>query len=303
MTQQGFEQTLPTIEAPDFYSTQVRSAQRFLLDSRPCDDIGLTVISGGWERCAPDYRVRRTHFPFYCLEFVAGGTGELTLAGRRYHLTPGTVFTYGPGVSHDIRTNPERPLFKYFMDFTGPRAAAMLRAAGLPVGKVSQVPTPPLARSLLDDILHTALQHRRHTPRICANLTENLLLTLADRAIPYGATRSPAHAAYVRCRGFIDEHSPSLRTVEDVAARCHISAEYLCRLFRRFEGRSPYQLLLRTRLQRGAELLQDSGLLVKEVAAQCGFADAFHFSHAFKKAFGASPAAIRQLRGRAPRHR
>jgi AraC-like DNA-binding protein len=282
---------------PDFYSVQVRSAQRFLLDLRPRAEADLTVISGGWERCAPEYRIRRANFPWSCIEFVAGGAGELTLAGRRYRLTPGVVFAYGPNVPHDIRSDREAPLLKYFLDFTGARAAPLLRAAGLPPGRVSRVPEPVRVRTLFDDLLHAALQHRRYTPRICANLTENLLLTLADRAVPYDAARSPAYAAYVRCREFLDERGADVPTVAAAAAQCHVSAEYLCRLFRRFEGRSPYQLLLRARLQRGATLLQDTDLLVKEVAARCSFADAFHFSHAFKKAFGVNPAAIRQLRG------
>ncbi len=282
---------------PDFYSVQVQSAQRFLLDLRPRADAALTVISGGWERCAPDYRIRRTNFPYLCVEFVAGGAGELVLAGRRYRLAPGVVFAYGPRMAHDIRSNREQPLLKYFLDFAGPRAAPLLRAAGLPPGRVSRVPAPVRIRTLLDDLLHAALQHRRHTPRICANLAENLLLTLADRAVPYDAARSNAYAAYVRCREFLDERGAELPTVAEAAARCHISPEYLCRLFRRFEGRSPYQLLLRARLQRGAALLQDTELMVKEVAARSGFADAFHFSHAFKKIYGVTPAAIRQLRG------
>jgi AraC-like DNA-binding protein len=283
---------------PDFYSVQVQSAQRFLLDLRPRAGEALTVISGGWERCAPDYRIRRTNFPYLCLEFVASGTGELVLAGRRYRLAPGVVFAYGPRVAHDIRSSREQPLLKYFLDFAGPRAAPLLRAAGLPPGRVSQVSAPVRIRALLDDLIHAALQHRRHTPRICANLAENLLLTLADRAVSYDAARSNAYAAYVRCREFFDAHGADLPTVAAAAERCHISPEYLCRLFRRFEGHSPYQLLLRARLQRGATLLQDTDLLVKEVAARSGFADAFHFSHAFKKAYGVTPAAIRQLRGR-----
>ncbi|MCX7007690.1 MAG: hypothetical protein NTY53_10670 [Kiritimatiellaeota bacterium] len=41
---------------PDFYSVQVQSAQRFLLDLRPRVEEDLTVISGGWERCAAHAR-------------------------------------------------------------------------------------------------------------------------------------------------------------------------------------------------------------------------------------------------------
>jgi AraC-like DNA-binding protein len=42
-----------------------------------------------------------------------------------------------------------------------------------------------------------------------------------------------------------------------------------------------------------AEQLRNSKLLVKEVAASVGFTDPFHFSHAFKNVFGASPEIFR----------
>jgi AraC-like DNA-binding protein len=38
-------------------------------------------------------------------------------------------------------------------------------------------------------------------------------------------------------------------------------------------------------------------MLVKEVAASVGFEDPFHFSHAFKNVFGASPDVFRRSRG------
>ena len=39
----------------------------------------------------------------------------------------GTVFSYGPRVSHNIVTDRERPLVKYFVDFAGSGAALLSR--------------------------------------------------------------------------------------------------------------------------------------------------------------------------------
>ncbi len=69
---------------------------------------------------------------------------------------------------------------------------------------------------------------------------------------------------------------------------------YLCRLFRRYDHQTPHQFLMRRKMHLAAERLQQSDLLVKQVAAQLGFADPFHFSRTFKRVLGLSPEAFRQ---------
>jgi AraC-like DNA-binding protein len=87
-----------------------------------------------------------------------------------------------------------------------------------------------------------------------------------------------------------------LRTLKQIAAECHVDAAHLCRLFRRCDHQSPYQLLLRLKMNHAAELLRLPHVLVKEVAGQVGFADPFHFSRVFKSVLGVSPEAFRRFR-------
>jgi AraC family transcriptional activator of pobA len=49
-------------------------------------------------------------------------------------------------------------------------------------------------------------------------------------------------------------------------------------------------------MAQAARALQRNDTLIKQVAFELGFADPFHFSRAFKKVFGLSPAAFRKLR-------
>ena len=67
---------------PEFFSLQVREARRFYLDLAPRHDIGLAVVCGGCESCAPDYAIRRSTFPYYSIEFVARGKGTLQLGDQ-----------------------------------------------------------------------------------------------------------------------------------------------------------------------------------------------------------------------------
>lgn len=81
-----------------------------------------------------------------------------------------------------------------------------------------------------------------------------------------------------------------------MAQECHVDAAYLCRLFRRYGHQSPYQYVLRLKMNAAAELLQKPDALVKQTAKQIGFSDPFHFSRAFKSVFGLAPDAFRRLR-------
>ena len=119
------------VEPPSFVSRQVTEARRFYLNLKPPAGHSLTVVCGGWESCAPDFRVERADFPFLCIEFVAGGSGNLLLAGKEWPLRRGAVFSYGPGCRHRIESDAADPLEKYFLDFSGRAGGDLLRAAGL----------------------------------------------------------------------------------------------------------------------------------------------------------------------------
>jgi AraC-like DNA-binding protein len=53
---------------------------------------------------------------------------------------------------------------------------------------------------------------------------------------------------------------------------------------------------MRLKMNVATERLQDPGTLVKQVAAELGFSDPFHFSRVFKSVFGVAPETFRRLR-------
>ena len=65
--------------APEFFSADVATAHRFYLDLKPSKNRPLVVVCGGLEHCTPDYAIRRDSFPFYSIEYVARGRGEVKL--------------------------------------------------------------------------------------------------------------------------------------------------------------------------------------------------------------------------------
>jgi AraC-like DNA-binding protein len=283
---------------PEFFSVQIMEARRFCLDLNPPPDTRLAVVCGGNEICAPDYVVRRSTFPYWGIEFVAQGHGQLTLAGQSHDLVAGTVFSYGPDIPQEIIPGDRGNLVKYFVDFTGREAQDFLLRHGPAPGSVIQTSAPNEVLELFDRLIREGLSGTPLSPLITAASLEHLILKIADTAMPAGAADTPAFATYRRCQRYLEEHWQDLASLDQAARACHVDPAYLCRLFRRFDHQSPYQLLLRLRMTRGAELLLAPGASVKQVAEELGFADAFHFSRTFKKLMGLPPAHFARLRHR-----
>jgi AraC-like DNA-binding protein len=282
--------------APEFFSTDVAAARRFYLDLNPPRHRPLVVVCGGLEHCTPDYAIRRESFPFFSIEYVARGRGEVKLKGRTFPLQPGRLFSYGPGVPHHIIGDAADPLVKYFVDFTGTKATALLRSCGLSAGRVSEVFPANVLQPLFDELIQVGSQARRDSAVLCAKLLECLALRIVGAHAPLAGAETLAFTTYQQCRRHIEQHSLRLRTLEQIAVECHVNNAYLCRLFRCYDNQTPYQYLLRLKMNHAAERLQQPGALVKQVAEEVGFTDPFHFSRVFTSVFGLSPTAFRGLR-------
>lgn len=289
-----FTPAAPT--TPEFFSTQVSQARRFYLTLNPRPRSQLQVVCGGLEQCAPDYAVDRASFPFHSIEFVLGGYGRLRLGHAELELQPGSVFSYGPGLPHEITTDPKRPMTKYFVNFAGQKTEALLQTAQLRVGSLTHVSPPNEIQPLFDEIIRNGLRGTAKSPLICAGLLEVLMQKISESRAPHTGQESLAFQTYQQCRTHITNHFLRLRSVSEIAAECHRDETYLCRLFRRFDQETPYQLLRRLKMNHAAERLQSGQALVKHVAEETGYANPFHFSKVFKQVWGVSPVGLIRMR-------
>lgn len=278
-----------SIKNPEFLSDQVQGANYFFLDLYPSPDDAVCVVCGGRESCSPNYRIERDSFRYYSLEYVAAGHGTLTVGGKKYPLRPGMVYSYGPDVPHVIETDPENPMTKYFVDFVGSRAVGLIGAGPLAGHEPRFTSTSGRIRRIYEDLIESGNADTHHSRDICTVLLELLILRVCENAIPYDEAISPAWDSYQRCLHFIDNRYVTIQSLDELAKACNIDKSYLCRLFRRYRSESPYQYLLRLKMNRAADLMLAGNMLVKEAADQVGFADPYHFSRVFKKIYGASP--------------
>ena len=285
---------------PRYFSRQVIEAQRFYLNLRRDISDSLAVMSGGLEKCTPDYDNDRKSFAHPCIEFVVRGCGTVRFGAESHALRPGTVFAYGPRLGHRITSAADAPLWKYFVVFTGADSMKLLEQSGLKPGSVGQITRSERLQSIFDDLITQGLGDHVDRTRQCATILQYLILKIGELQRPADEGGARAYATYERVRSHIASHFEELTCLNEIATACSIDAAYICRLFRRFGRESPFQYLLHLRLNRAAELLQTSDRLVKDIAAALKFADAFNFSRTFRNAFGVSPNELRKRNDASP---
>lgn len=83
-------------------------------------------------------------------------------------------------------------------------------------------------------------------------------------------------------------------TVAALAERAGLSEAQFAREMRRLTGRSPWQEVIRIRMELARDLLLTTDYPLKLIATRVGYADAFVFSTAFKRYAGVSPLQLRR---------
>ena len=73
----------------------------------------------------------------------------------------------------------------------------------------------------------------------------------------------------------------------------HFSASYLTKLFNTAYGYSIYEYLLKVRMERAKELLENPNIKVLDIAERLGYSDNHYFSKAFKTYYNISPTQYR----------
>lgn len=282
-------------EEPDYFSKQIYQAKRFYRipdDRNPPSGPGFQVVAGGRETCSSGYLISRTTFPYHTIEFITRGHGKLIMKGVTWELSPGTVFSYGPGIPHEIHNDINEPLEKYFVNIVGEKAAYLLDGELSLTGQVLHTSAPNSLLQTFEELIQYGLDLSPWSDRLCSSLVEVLAYKIARSALTHGDPGTAAFSTFLRCRNYIGTHYLEYRTLESLAEACEVSSSYLCRLFQKFDHQSPYQYLLRLQMNHAANRLLEEQLQIQEVAEEMGFEDPQHFSRTFKNVIGVPPAEL-----------
>jgi len=123
-----------------------------------------------------------------------------------------------------------------------------------------------------------------------------LLERMGDEAVSFFRHMeqfSEASEMFNRVQSYIIRHISEELNINELSQLFSYHPNYFISRFRQEVGYTPYQLLIRMRMQYAVVLL-NRGMGNKELCYACGYADSSTFTRAFKNHYGVSPQRYRQ---------
>ena len=238
---------------------------------------------------SPDYRaghLRRHHHLFYELALVLGGRCTWHLGnGRRVRLNPGEALLLPPRRLHaeEIAPGEKARLAWLGFDFDG-KAPAWCQQP-IPLGEDA-----PEIAGYFEAI---AREHHSNDVRSQTRIRlalQSVLLLLERRAEGSQDPVTAQSGLNPRQTHTVESAAHYLRnnlrdplSVAQLAAYHSLCPGHFSSLFRRQHRITPRGFLRQARVQRAADLLAETEMPLKEIAAECGFVDAAHLCKSFKQ--------------------
>ncbi|HYJ79244.1 MAG TPA: AraC family transcriptional regulator [Longimicrobiaceae bacterium] len=224
------------------------------------------------------------------LNVVLGGEYGESIDGRTRTHAARSVIVKPDGAEHSNQLPPggARCLV---VELTGDRLRTLREGSGL-FSSVDSFRCPGAA-----DLALRIVDEMEQTDAMAPLALEGLALEMVAMAGRGALPAPPARRAppWIRraCELIHDADHPV--TLSRIAAAVGLHPVYVARSFRRHVGSSVGEYARRLRLERARDELVHSEASISGIALRSGFADQSHFSRAFRRLTGVSPARYRRL--------
>lgn len=99
---------------------------------------------------------------------------------------------------------------------------------------------------------------------------------------------------YLIKRYIRDSYARETLSVKDISEHIHLTASYLCTMFKAETNKTLNQYLTEFRMEQAKKLLKDPRYKISEISSLVGYSDGNYFGKSFKKTVGVSPSEYRE---------
>lgn len=243
-------------------------------------------VSVGYFDCKPSYGVQRNLFSSYLLIVML--TGSLSWQTRRNRgiARAGQVLLLDCNAPHSYAAQGKCSFT--FVHYAGAQSREIYEEIERTAGNLLQLPDPNTLHEGIGEMLSAMRSDRRLNEGSTSSMIYGMLMKLLEHSGASGAG-GLGNPVVDRVISYIQEHLTDKLSVEDIAASAGYSASYFSHMFASETGMSPYQFVVRSRVEHAQQLLKTTRLTVQDIAFQCGFNSAANFCYTFRHLTGISP--------------
>jgi AraC-like DNA-binding protein len=261
------------------------------------DSIELNVYHCGMEQCESCHSYGPAVRDHYLIHYVLDGNGTFRTGETTYHLGPAQGFLICPGQVTYYEADRDTPWEYAWVGFHGARAQHYLRLAGLDQAHpIFRAINHEAMSSLFRRMVEACALSRSRDVRLRGYLYEFLsyLIEAAPTALDTG-DRSRAESYVQKAVEYIQLNYSERLTVSQIARHIGLDRSYLCSLFKQILDSSPQDFIIRFRIGKARELMEDPRLTISDIARSVGYEHPLTFSKTFHRVVGMSPSDYRRL--------
>jgi len=277
---------------PDYYSRAIRSGADTFWNCQAdsfIHNLPLVIMYCGHSTWPADHYYERKVSDVFVVEMVTAGNAILKQGTRTFTVNPGEVFLLRKGEYHRFTTGPAGFLHKRMAIIDGIMLDIVLRSLGLEEMDVVRLEHPGRLAGLL-----------RRSNRLLGSREENYMweVSLLAYEILLEIGRNTLYrdipTSVSLALNYMNRHVEKNLTLADIAKRSGLSVFHFSRLFSKSMKTPPMTFFQRQKMTFARNLLANSTLQVKEIAAILGYQDPWYFTAQFTKYEGMPPREYRK---------
>ena len=231
----------------------------------------------GISYCDGSYYIKRKKSSQYILEYIIEGEGTVEIEDKVYHPKKGDVYFLPRDVPHTYYSSKKNPWTKIWANIRGPMVDFL--ASNYELGYYFEnLDIHNEMKSIIsiakssNDVLAASEIIFKIFNKMYSNVQNRKKYALADML-----------------KDYIDANIMNKITIDDMATFLDKSPSQITKIFKATYNTTPYEYLISVKINLSKNLLKNTSLSIKEIAARLSFTDEYYFSNTFKKRVGMSP--------------
>ena len=234
--------------------------------------------------------ISRRDYPVCTVEYVLEGGGFLEINDFSARIGKDSIYFLTPGSHHSYWPDRESPWNKLFFVVGGSLAFSLLKAYKME--HCYLIENAVSLKKYFEEMTRASSDPSGALPSLVFHRFLQACTALQQGISP--VTSEPPPLPVLTLKQVLDDAVEGIFRLEEFSAEQGMSQAHLIRLFKSHFQLTPYEYLMKRKMERACSLLQYSSLSIKEIAARLNFSDQYYFSNYFRRRCGVSPREYRK---------